>query len=403
MQLDVSIIVVTYNHAGHIAACLRSLLALDPSPREVIVVDNHSSDGTAELIRRDFPQVRLIEPGANLGFAAANNLAASQTTSRYLVFANPDLVAMPGWLRELIMVLETTPQAGIVGGKLLFPNGRTIQHAGGRLLLPLALGQHRGHGEADTGQYETLEPVDYVTGATLACKRELWEHLGGFDDGFYPAYYEEVDLCMRARAAGWEVLYTPRAMALHVETAGLARHSPAFYRCFHRNRLRFIFKHFDATWLLRIWLPAELAYLRSVASDEEIDALVAVYLAYQAAAYNNGAGDDPALVELPQEGTGTGGETELQWVARQLREKATLVHTPAGSRWRPLARLRRRLSRLLIADELRPILQQQTNANTAAAEAVEALVRQRRAADAAVVLQGMVLARLWAERNGSHC
>lgn len=402
-RIDAAIIVVTFNHATYIAECLASLLALNPAPTELLVVDNHSRDGTAAIIQERFPQVRLIEAGANLGFAGGCNLGARATSAATIVLANPDLVVRSDWLAGLCAPLARWPQVGIVGGKLLYRGSGRLQHAGGMLHMPLGLGQHRGSGELDRGQYEAIETVEYVTGAALACRRSVWDQLNGLDASFYPAYYEEVDLCMRARRQGLLVVYTPRAVATHVEGTSVGQGSARYLRLFHLNRLHYLFKHFNNPWLVRTWLPAELTYLRSVANDDEIDALQSVYLAFQSAFFAQE--DQPVISDLDTfpDATADGGETELQWIERQLNEKAVVQPQPLTSRWPGVATLRNGWLRLAASDYVRPIIQQQNTLNQAICEAVEALVRQRRAADAAVLLQGLMTAKLWqASHAGAH-
>jgi GT2 family glycosyltransferase len=392
-QIEAAIIIVTYNHAAYVGDCLRSLASLDPAPSEVVVVDNASRDGTAALIRDQFPDVRLIEAGANLGFAGGCNLGVRTTAAPLIVLANPDLVARPDWLGELCAPLQRWPLAGVAGGKLLYRDGR-LQHTGGELRLPLALGHHRGVGEADRGQYDTFEAVEYVTGAALATRRSVWDELNGLDERFFPAYYEEVDFCMRARMAGYQVVYTPRAVASHIEGSSVGQGSARYLRLYHFNRLRYLFKHFNNTWLMRTWLPAELAHIRAVANDDEIEALQSAYLAFQSAFCSHE--DQPVISDLDMfpDATADGGETELRWVERQLAAKAIVHPAPLASRWPGVAWLRNAWLGLAAADYIKPIVQAQNDANMAATEAIRALVRQRRAADAAVLLQGMMLAKV---------
>lgn len=392
-HIEAAIIIVTYNHIEYVGDCLRSLAGLDPAPREIVVVDNASRDGTAAMVRSEFPEVRLIEAGANLGFAGGCNLGVRTTTAPLIALANPDLVVRPDWLGELCAPLERWPQAGVAGGKLVYRDGR-LQHAGGELRLPLALGHHRGVGEADRGQYDACAAVEYVTGAALATRRAVWEELNGLDERFFPAYYEEVDFCMRARMAGYQVLYTPRAVASHIEGSSVGQGSARYLRLYHFNRLRYLFKHFNNTWLMRTWLPAELAHIRAVANDDEVEALQTVYLAFQSAFCNHE--DQPVISDLDMfpDATADGGETELRWVERQLAAKAVVHPQPLTSRWPLVAGLRNAWLRLAAADYVQAIVQAQNDANLASAEAIRALVRQRRAADAAVLLQGMMLAKV---------
>ena len=396
-EIDAAIIIVTYNHADYIADCLRSMTALDPAPGEVVVVDNASRDGTAALIRAEFPDIRLIEAGANLGFAGGCNLGVRTTGAAAIVLANPDLVVPPDWLAHLCAPLERWPGLGVVGCKLRYRDGRTLQHAGGLVRLPLALGHHRGVGEEDRGQYNALEVVEYVTGAALACPRAVWDELGGLDEQFFPAYYEEVDFCTRARQAGYRVIYAPQAVATHIEGTSVGQGSARYLRLFHFNRLRYLFKHYNNTWLMRSWLPAELAHIRAVANDHEIEALQTVYLAFQSAFCNHE--NRPVISDLDvfPDATADGGETELQWVERQLVAKATVSLAPLRSRWPGVAFVRNALLRLAATDYIQPFVQAQNDANQAVAEAVQALVRQRRAADAAILLQGMLLAKINAQ------
>jgi GT2 family glycosyltransferase len=393
-EIDAAIIIVTYNHIDYIADCLRSIAALDPAPREIVVVDNASRDGTAALIKAEFPAIRLIEAGANLGFSGGCTLGARTTTAATIVLANPDLMVQPDWLAQLCAPLGRWPSIGIVGCKLRYRDGRTLQHAGGLLRLPLALGHHRGVGEDDLGQYNALEVVDYVTGAALACPRAIWEELGGLDEQFFPAYYEEVDFCTRARQAGYQIMYTPQAVATHIEGSSVGHGSARYLRLFHFNRLRYLFKHFNNIWLMRTWLPAELAHIRAVASNNEIEALQTVYLAFQSAFCNHESRPVISDLDVFPDATADGGETELQWVERQLLAKATVGLAPLRSRWPLVALLRNGLLRLATADYIQPMLQAQNDTNQAMLEAVQALARQRRAADAAVLLQGMMLAKI---------
>ncbi|XSG74687.1 glycosyltransferase family 2 protein [Herpetosiphon llansteffanensis] len=392
-MLDAAIIVVTYNHARYIGDCLNSLLALDPAPSELVVVDNASRDETAKIVKSQFPQVRFVQTGANLGFAGGCNQGARLTSAEYIVLANPDLIVQPDWLEQLIAPLERWPNIGAVGGKLLYRDGITLQHAGGVLRLPWGLGHHRGVGEHDHGQYNALETVDYVTGAAFACRRSTWESLDGLDEQFYPAYYEEVDFCTRLRRAGLDILYTPRAVATHIEGSSVGHRSAVYLQLYHFNRLRYLFKYFNNTWLMRTWLPAEMGHIRACASDDEIQALKIAYLAYQSAFLNHES--QPVISELdifPDE-TADGGETELQWIERQLRAKVNVAPAPIPARRPWLGAIRNGLLRLATRDFVVPIVQAQNDANAALLESIQALSRQRRAADATILLQGMLLAK----------
>jgi hypothetical protein len=152
------------------------------------------------------------------------------------------------------------PQVGIVGGKLLYPGG-TIQHAGGTISYPLAHTDHYGRHEPDEGQWDAQREVDYVTGALMGLKRALLDRVGLFDEGFFPAYYEEADLCTRARARGFRVLYVPDCVGIHHETTATAQTGVDKNRWVGRGRLRFVLKHYTAQQFCADFLPAEQAWL----------------------------------------------------------------------------------------------------------------------------------------------
>ena len=252
-----SVVVLTYNSQDYIVPCLESLLADESPEKELLVIDNASADSTVELIRRRFPEIRLLANPHNLGVAGGWNLGWKQTRGQIIVFLNPDLVVQPRWLRALQEALAGHPEADAAGIKLLYPDGRTLQHAGAGL-RPNGETFHRGWGEPDRGQYDVLEPVECVTGAVFAVRRRALEALGGFDEDYYPAYFEEIDFCARLRARGRQVLYVPAAAAYHHEAVTLKRDSPEFIRLHLRMRALFVIKNFPWKRILTQALPWEI-------------------------------------------------------------------------------------------------------------------------------------------------
>ncbi len=244
----VVVLVLTWNGAAYIRACLHAVQeqqgVLDYS---VLVVDNGSTDGTADIVASEFADVALIRNRHNLGFASGNNiglqavLGSGTDTPDVIVLLNQDTEVAPDWLAHLLAALEQYPDAGIVGCKIFDLDGKTLQHTGGQLAMPLAIPQHRGAGEPDSGQYDQIEPVDYVTGAAMAIRRTVLDRIGLLDAGFAPAYFEDTDLCYRAREAGFGVLYVPTATLRHAE--GARSQSAYHQRIYHRNRMRFVLRH----------------------------------------------------------------------------------------------------------------------------------------------------------------
>lgn len=256
---SVSVVVLTYNSRDYILRCLESLQWQTYPEFEIIVVDNASTDGSAELVANSGYKVRLITSEKNLGCAGGNNLGWRNTQSEIIVFLNPDVVVAPDWLENLIRGLIATEGAVIAGCKMYYPNTRIIQHAGG-ILHPNAMCEHFGNSEPDTGKYDELREVDFVTGAGFAVWRWFLEKMNGFDEDYYPAYYEETDLCWRARKAGYKVIYVPDAVLFHYESSILTKLSPQFYRLFFRSRIIFLLKNYTLKdWLFK-FLPFEIRW-----------------------------------------------------------------------------------------------------------------------------------------------
>jgi GT2 family glycosyltransferase len=263
-----SVIVPVWNGREYLLECLDALLAQDYPDFEVIAVDNGSTDGSAYLIAERYPEVQVIRNEQNLGFAGGCNVGLRAAMGDVLVLLNQDTAVRTNWLYELVRTLQSDPDIGIVGAKALYPNG-VVQHAGGYVNLR-GEGKHLGRGQEDLGQFDEMRDVDYVTGASLGITREAYETIGELDDGFSPAYYEDVDWCYRGRANGFRVVYTPRAVLVHKEASVVideATHEGMYL--FHRGRLRFVLKHWNRDRLLEEFVPAEQAWLGGLGQGRE--------------------------------------------------------------------------------------------------------------------------------------
>lgn len=213
-----SIVIPVFNQLSHTLVCLRALAAHPPeAPVEVIVSDDGSTDQSAEVLAR-IHGLRLHRRPRNGGFIAACNDGAALAKAPTLVFLNNDTVPQPGWLDELISTLETEPRAGLVGSRLVYPDGR-LQEAGAIV---------RRDGSADKlGRLEPtshpdfsyLRRVDYCSAASIAISKTLFEELGGFNTAYSPAFYEDTDLGMRVWRRGLEVLCQPSSQVVHIEGA----------------------------------------------------------------------------------------------------------------------------------------------------------------------------------------
>lgn len=213
---EVSVILVLYNRAELTLRCLRSLGELRV-PRETIVVDNASSDATPLLLQRA-PGARVIRSATNDGFLLAVNRAARRARGRHLLLLNNDAELLPGSLESGLRVLKGDPAIGAVGGRLVLPDG-SLQEAGSIVWSDgSCLGYGRG-ADPFAPEFMFQRDVDYCSGALLLTPRELFLGMGGFDERYAPAYYEEVDYCVRLWRSGRRVVYDPHMTAQHFEFA----------------------------------------------------------------------------------------------------------------------------------------------------------------------------------------
>ena len=211
-----SLVIPVYGAFAHTLACLRAIAAHPPTAAfEIIVVDDASPDDSLAKLRA-INGIRVHARSANGGFIAACNDGAARARGDMLVFLNNDTVPQPDWLDALLATFDTQVDAGLVGAKLLYPDG-LLQEAGG---VVFADGSGWNYGRFDDPadcRYAYLRDADYVSGAAIAIPRMLFERLGGFDARYAPAYYEDTDLAFKVRTAGLRVLYQPASVVVHDE------------------------------------------------------------------------------------------------------------------------------------------------------------------------------------------
>ncbi|WP_395698914.1 glycosyltransferase [Aquabacterium sp.] len=236
----VSVIVVLFNQAGLSLQCLQALADSRGVDFETLVVDNASSDRVPQLLER-VSGARLLPQRENLGFLRAVNLAAAEARGEYLLLLNNDALVEPDTLAHAVARLDGDPRIGAVGGPILLWDGR-LQEAGSIIWRDgSCLGYGRGE-SPDAGPYRFLREVDYCSGAFLLLRRERFASMGGFDDAYAPAYYEESDLCARLWEAGQAVVFDPKVRIRHFEFASDDGQGRAI-ALQARNRLRFAEKH----------------------------------------------------------------------------------------------------------------------------------------------------------------
>jgi N-acetylglucosaminyl-diphospho-decaprenol L-rhamnosyltransferase len=252
-----SIIIVTYNSAAYIDACLGSLIEYPPNvDHEIVLVDNASTDGTAAAIRSRWPGVRVIDAGANLGFARANNLGIQQTFGELVLLLNPDTSVPNGAVDTLVSALDARPDAAVAGARLIDADGRA-ELSFGRMMSPvnelrqkvLVEGGQRAGPIAAYVESITRKPqeVDWVSGACLLVRRVDAEAVGLMDERFF-MYAEDVDFCAAIRARGRRVLFWPKAEIIHLRGQSRATASATTERAYRRSQLAFYEKH-HPTWV----------------------------------------------------------------------------------------------------------------------------------------------------------
>ncbi len=255
--------VVSYGTRDDLRACLAALAS---EPRhDVIVVDNASPDGSAAMVRVEFPWVELLENDENRGYGAAANQAAAASSSKYLVLLNADVVPQPGALAGLAQYLDDHPRAAIVAPRLLNPDG-TVQPScypfltpgnvlvvmsGLNPLLSRILPRARRH--LATSPQTSVGRVPWVKGAAFAIRASAFDEVAGFDESYF-LYGEEHDLCYRLAQAGWETHFTPAAAMTHVEGASSRGRETAVNEQVFGSLVHFYRRHFSRGRLVRLRL-----------------------------------------------------------------------------------------------------------------------------------------------------
>ncbi|MCA7117835.1 MAG: glycosyltransferase family 2 protein, partial [Acidibrevibacterium sp.] len=212
----VTIIIPTYGGVDYTLRCLASIAAAPPAtPFEVLVADN-ATPGEDVLALERVSGLRFIRWPENMGFLRSCNAAAKLAKGDFLFFLNNDTEILPGAVDTLVELFDARPDAGLVGSKLIYPDGR-LQEAGGIMWRDGSAWNYGNLSDPQRPEFNYVREVDYISGAAIMLPRALWEEIGGFDEHFLPAYCEDSDLAFRLRAAGWKVLYQPRSAVIHHE------------------------------------------------------------------------------------------------------------------------------------------------------------------------------------------
>ncbi len=240
----VTAIVLNYNGHGFVTESVKSLLDQEFRDLEVVVVDNASTDGSAEEIEATFGgRVRLVRAPRNLGFGAGNNLAIREARGRHIVLLNNDAVATPAFVAEMVKAAEADITIGMVAPKVLLFSQPDRIDTTGHLLYPDGLNRGRGRLEKDEGQYDHCATALFPSGAAALYTRRMLDDIGLFDESFF-LYGDDTELGLRGRLAGWGCAFAPRAVAYHHYSRSVGAYSSqkAFY--VERNRVLVLFRTF---------------------------------------------------------------------------------------------------------------------------------------------------------------
>lgn len=279
MAHDLSIVIVSWNVKSLLQSCLRSTLEAPEPPggpvisSEVIVVDNASTDASADMVRQDFTTVRLMANADNVGFTRANNQGIAASDGRYVLLLNPDTEVLGRALTEMVDYMGRHPKVGALGPKLVdadggvqssrrrFPNLRTA-FVESTFVQPWFAGSGilRRYYVLDRDDDE-IQEVDWLVGACLMLRRSAIEEVGPLDERFF-MYSEELDWCYRARQQGWQVVYLPTARVVHHEGKSSEQVLPVRHTQFQRSKVLFFEKHYGRPQgeALRTYLLASYLY-----------------------------------------------------------------------------------------------------------------------------------------------
>jgi len=263
-------VIINYNAGALLSACVASVLADDSAGAgEVVVVDNASVDSSIADVRAQFPDVRIIETGANLGYATAANRGIAATTTPIVAVLNPDLVVAPGTAAGMLAAFPPRPELAAAGPKILDPDGEVYPSARRHPGLATAIGHAslarlapnnrwtRRYRNADADP-DKARDVDWISGAALWLRRDALNAVGGWDERYF-MYVEDVDLCWRLRKAGYSIGYEPSGCVTHVQGATTSRRPYRMIVEHHRSWYRFTSRRW--TGARRLLLPLIGAFL----------------------------------------------------------------------------------------------------------------------------------------------
>lgn len=263
--MELSIIIVNYNTREFLENCLRSIFKSTTGlVYEVIVVDNNSTDGSLQMIRKMFPQVLLLHNKENLGFSRANNLGYSHSKGKHLLFLNSDTLILDGAIEKMLNYLQSHPQVGIVGPKILnaqhqptrsymrFLDIKTL-FLGSKYFKFFDVEKYRMH--FSSYDFSSVQHVPWVSGACLMVKRNIFQKAGLFDESYF-LYFEDMDLCLQIQKLGYQIAYLPTAEIVHLFGGSSLGRSVQLSQVYKNSMLLYFKKNFPAFhyWIAKLYL-----------------------------------------------------------------------------------------------------------------------------------------------------
>ena len=212
----VSIVIPVYNEFEYTYNCLKSILKNTGDVAYEVLIANDCSTDVTKDVEKIAKNVRLITTEENVRFLRNCNYAAHYTRGKYILFLNNDTQVQENWLKSLIDLIERDETIGMVGSKLVYPDGY-LQEAGGIVWNDASAWNYGNRKSPEEPEYNYVKEVDYISGAAVMIRKNLWEEIGGFDEQFAPAYYEDTDLAFEVRKKGYKVLYQPLSVVVHFE------------------------------------------------------------------------------------------------------------------------------------------------------------------------------------------
>jgi hypothetical protein len=247
---QVAVIITNWNGSGYLEPCLRSIFAQDYQDFVVFVVDNGSTDDSVELVRRCFPQVQIIQNGANLGLCAANNRGILATEAEFVLILNNDTELAPDCLGQLVRALQANPGCGMCASKMLLTDRRNMIESAGIVIDKAGIAWGLESGLLDSPGPTTPRPVFGACGGAALYRRAMLLEIGLFDEDLF-VYFEDADVAWRGQWAGWQCVYAPGAVVYHAHSATIKEGSPFKTRLLGRNKIWMMAKSYP--WPHLLW------------------------------------------------------------------------------------------------------------------------------------------------------